>query len=248
MTGWSMSLGTGRTVAGELDALYLPRRNSGKRAVVMCHGFGGTALRFAGYAGTPYQTKLAHLLAAAGLVVVAADFRGDSMGNDLAADAVNAAWTLAKTNGAASDKVLLYGNSMGHGTACGFTRKYGKASVAAIVGVSPMVNLTAGYAGQYEASVPGAQAAIQTAWGVTYPEPLPAGADPILDPATHADIPRRLYSSTNDPTVPWADVNAFAGAVAGTTVIQAGSQVAHSDPVMADIDLNTIVDFLRDAA
>lgn len=235
MTGYAVSTSTGRLVPGEKDVLIVPRTGHvGRRAVVMCHGLGADALR---YSGNYLQAVLAHKLASAGLVVVAGDFAGDSCGNAAATAGVEAARVLAGTVGAKTDKVLLFGNSMGHFTCCGYQRDY-PGKTAAVVGLSPGTHLDAAREGNV---IAGTRAAIDAAWGVTYPAPLPAGADPSANTATHAGIPRRLYHAASDPTGPFSDVQAFATATGATAVSLSGS--AHGDANLSPAVINEIVAF-----
>lgn len=199
----------------------------------MCHGFGADAFRFS---SKYLQARLAQSLAAAGLVVIAGDFAGDSFGNANATAGLEAARVLAGTLGCANDKIMLFGNSMGHFTCCAYQRDY-PGKTAAVVGLSPGTNLNSARDGD----VLGSRSAIDAAWGVVYPAPLPAGADPSLNTGSHSGIPRRLYSATADPVGSYSDITSFATATGATVIPLSGTE--HGDANLALISTEEIVNF-----
>lgn len=105
------------TTTPEAAQVFIPtswRRDGRRRAVITCHAAGGNEGSSAGFA---YDGRaLAEELEA--LVIVPALAPGDSWGLASVDAKVTAAWTLAKTSyGAKTDKVVLFGGSMGGCTA-----------------------------------------------------------------------------------------------------------------------------------
>lgn len=110
------------------------KRNGSRRAIIACHAAGGTAASAGGYDG--------HLLAQmTGCLVMYPDLStGHSWGNAASVTKVGDHWTTAKNSfGAKTDKVILFGGSMGGCTAVVWAGQ-NPASVAAIGLVIPVLN------------------------------------------------------------------------------------------------------------
>lgn len=216
MTNYTAISSIGNIQAGETDYLWLPgeKRGANKYGVVLLHG-----------AGAPNNfmdaTRLGSLtlpawLAMAGIPVVAGQMGGDTFANDTAMTRINSAITYLSANaGVPSTKVILIGASMGGALALRYA-SLNPSKVAAIVGIIPLTNINT----IYQSNAGGLRAAIGTAWGVTYPTALPAGANlPVLASALNGVVPSRLYYSDADALIPYADVLAMAS-IAGSEAIE----------------------------
>lgn len=145
---------------------------------------------------------IAGQLSSAGFTLVAVDLGpADEWGNATSVSRFGEAVTLLGTLGCATDKVCAVANSMGFSDAVHYAIA-NPTKVARIVGITPGWDITDAYVN----NTAGLQADIGTAWGVTYPTPLPANADASANnnyaPIVTAGIPGSLYYSTADTVIP----------------------------------------------
>jgi pimeloyl-ACP methyl ester carboxylesterase len=239
MTAFTSSYGLGRVTASLNDLLFIPRGGAqGRRVVVLLHGYTATARVWIDDPGTPETAKLGRALARRGLLAVAAT-TGDTWGNTTGQTRALAPHTYAVNNlGAASDKAVIVGLSMGHLSAWA-VRRDNPSKVAAIAGITPACDLN----DIRDNNRSGSRASIDAAWGVTHPTALPAGADPSDNTATLTGVPYKAYYSTGDDVCLPATVTAFATAVGGSTAV-IGSGL-HNDALMAGIDVDDLAAFCR---
>jgi pimeloyl-ACP methyl ester carboxylesterase len=227
--------------AGETDQLWMPRNpRTGQYGVILCHGY-NTPDTYS-QATFPRSAKLVSELARHGIPSVAGLFGGDTWANDTAMSRITAAHSyLATATGASSTKVHLFGMSMGNALALRYAA-LNPTKVASVTGIIPLSSI----ANMYEANNPaGSRASIGTAWGVTYPTPLPAGADLLaLAPTLQANtIPYRAYYSSVDQYIAVADVQALADA-AGGTAAEIDSTYGHADAALTQFNVIDHINFL----
>lgn len=205
----------GLSTAGEAETLFTPGepRPAGKYGCILLHGSGATNYMFS-EAARWASSELAAELALAGIPCLSIQMGGNTYANDVAMDAIDDAITyLAAATGVPSTKVCLLGISMGGGTAVRYA-EVNPAKVAAVVGLIPFANPQ--YV--YENNIGGLQGAIGAAWGVTYPTPLPAGADLIGNASAidAANIPVKFWYDDVDTLIRPIDVTNLAAACGGT--------------------------------
>lgn len=231
----------GNVSVGENDHLWVPRTpRTGQYGVILCHGY-NTPYSY-NQATFPHTAKIIGELARHGIPCVAGFFGGDTWGNDTAMSRLTAAHTyLASASGASATKVHMLGMSMGHALALRYAA-LNPTKVASVTGIIPLVDINAMYAADYPA---GSQASIGAAWGVTYPTPLPAGADLLAQAPTLQSnaIPYRAYYSSVDPYIQVADVQALAAA-AGGTATEIDSTYGHTDAAMTQFNTIDYINFL----
>lgn len=194
----------GSVRAAEYDTVFKPnpQRPTGKYGVVLLHGSGAPrefiAPELLG------SSKIAPLIAQAGIPCISAEMSGQSWANDAAmTDIDNAIAFLAAQTGCPSTKVHLLGISMGGALMIRYAELH-PAKVASMTGIIPLCNIQSIYAGQ---SAP-VKAEMETAWG-TPGGPLPAGANIHSNGASLTDIPAHFYYSTSDSVIAPADTAAF---------------------------------------
>lgn len=235
----------GRIVAGEMDVVLTPRSGAGgRRPVFLFHGQLRTAQDWLDTAAWPGSTALATTLCALGLVVIAAYWSGPTWANASFRAEVETARTYAASLGAASDKFLCVGASMGS-FECLSLAQHTPGEVAAAVLTIPAVNL------DYfrDTNAANAQSYINTAYGLpagstSATTPLPADANPFVDAnAALITAPMRLYGSSGDATAPWSDSVAMAGKI-GATAADVSPTGGHSDTTIAAVPLGEVARFM----
>lgn len=207
------SYGVGRYVASEADVILRGRfakPTTSKRGIVWCHERGALAnfLQVEPLLG-------AELLTRAGLPIIAADLGGTATwGNDTEQARTQQAWDyLVTAAGCASDKVLLYGMSMGAPGALNWARA-NPTKVAAVALVLPITDLI----GFHDANLGGYATEIETAYGgLAAWNAAKAAHDPLTHAAEYAGIPIKLWYSTDDSLALPANVTAFAAASGAST-------------------------------
>jgi hypothetical protein len=244
MIGVSTSAGVGNVVAGEMDITFMPRGGChGKRPVFLFHGQLRTAQDWNDTVGWPGSTKLARNLASCGLVVIAAYWTGPAWDNPAFRAAVETARNYAHGLGAANDKFIALGASMGSQEALGLAQHVPN-EVACGVCTIPAVNL------DYfrDSNAANAQAYINTAYGLAAGStsatvPLPADANPFTDAnAAKITAPFKFYGSSADATAPWADAVAMAGKIGATA--SDVSNAGHTDATIAAAPIPEICQFV----
>ena len=153
------------------------------------------------------------------------------------------------------DRVAIVGLSHGHllGTAWAAANP---AKVGALAGLIPAANLQA--LRVYHDSIGdifGVRAAIDTAWGVTYPAPLPGAGDPPQN-ATHAEtadkaavlasqgIAWRAWAGTIDGFVPIQSVRDFAAAYGDPSALTEVEGGNHDDSTLEHVDVDELSQFI----
>lgn len=230
MGGFGASLSAGRVQSGEYDQIILPRvQRPNRYPVVLCHGAQGSTLNATQPAALPGQFTLAEALWATGVSGINADWGGASTwGNDTTVTRVEAGRVLMGSYGCDNSKVVLVGISMGFLTAMSYARAH-PTRVAGLVGVVPVTNPVDIYSNNRN----GFRTEIGTAWGVTYPTPLPTRANPsdAANLAITAGLPCRLYYSTADTICLPSLLDSFASALPATKVV-IDTSAGHTDGVI----------------
>jgi predicted alpha/beta hydrolase family esterase len=186
---------------------------TGRRAVFMAHGYGGTAL-------PTYQTSFFYEpanLAAGGFPVLTPDAGGASTwGNDTAMTALDGAFGyITSQPGVATDKIFLYGGSMGCLTVCNWAMR-NPTKVKGIILELPAVSLQDLHDNRQLVSPGDIGALIETAYGgnAAYLTALPS-RDPntTANRTTLSAFPFQIWYSTNDPIAVASIATAFGAAV-----------------------------------
>lgn len=232
--------GIGTFTTGEKWRALIPSRppSTPRRAVIYCHQNGGTANSLT--AGASYFEFVPNTLRAH---VVAGDLAGTATwGNDASVAALDdmvdlllASSSNAVANNAAgacrsaSDKVILYGGSMGALTALNHLQA-NASKVAAVFAVIPTIALDAAHDADPERFTDAA-ATIEAAYGGSAGyEAAIASHDPSQNTAAIAatGVPIHLWYSTNDTLVLPAEAEAFAAAVGATCELHSMGAVGHT--------------------
>lgn len=225
MNGYKLSYSRDRIRAGETDQLLTPFtiRGADKYGVMALHG--ATAPdNFC--IGTRWQSsKIVSHIAHAGIPVVAGKMSGDAFANpNNQTDMTNALPLLAQA-GCSTSKVHLLGISMGGLSAIQWAGN-NISKVASIQGIIPATSIDR----IYQTNAGGLRASVGTAWGVTYPTPLPAGADLSAEMAAilSAGIPVRLHYTSSDTFIDTTGLLSDA-ALMGATTVDLGGTDDHSE-------------------
>lgn len=232
MKSYAVSTKTGSIRSGETDSLFTPGRLApGAHGVVLLHGSSAPS-NFTDL--THWATNmLAGLVAGSGLPCIAGEMSGQSFANDaVMADIDTAVTYMANLTDVSSSRFHLIGASMGAYVGLRYATEHPE-RVASYTGMIPLCDLV--YA--YENNTLGLRAQIGTAWGVTYPTPLPARADVTSTAsALNGVVPARFYYATDDTVIPTATVTAMA-ATTGGTAVNLGNAGGHNEPsIKAIID------------
>lgn len=235
MTGYAV---TTINLAGDAVSVFKPRTYRGGYGVILAHG-AGAPFEFTDLAAQPASVKLAAAIASAGIPCIAGPFGSDAWGNDTAQAKMEAARLELPNHvpGLVTSKILLLGVSMGAGAVARYSIN-NPSLVAGVVGIIPAFD----YAYEW-ANVPAVRASMGAAWGVTYPTPLPVGADNLTNCAAAVGIPLLAGYSTADTTVPAAGVIAYTDAVGGTKLV-ISTTLDHSDALVALMPAATVIQFL----
>lgn len=245
MTGVDVSTKVGRIVAGETDIFFRPRGGcGGKRPVFLHHGQMRFASDWTDSLAWPGSSRLAWALARAGLLVIAAYWSGPTWGNATFRAEVETARGIAAGLGAAADKFIPVGASMGSFEALSLGQHV-PAEVACGVCTIPAVNL------DYfrDNNVANARANINTAYNLVAGStsstvPLPADANSFNNAnAAQITSPFKLYGSSADATAPWADAVAMAGKMPDAVAIDVSDQ-GHTDATIKAAPVQEIIDFV----
>lgn len=228
------SYGVGLYRASEAHTLFRPRIYPLERAgIIHCHGWAASdpvPLAVTAAYLTTYRDEPS-ALARRGFVSIAADLGGgETFGNATGDAGMDDALTYLRANGASDDPVGLLGGSMGGQTACVWARQH-LASVECIALLVPGLDVEDIRVNDRL----GAQAAIEAAHtdNATWQAARPT-RNPIEFADELADIPIRIWYSTDDDVCLPEFVTAFAAAHGNTTLTSLGA-VGHNG-LVADGD------------
>lgn len=232
MNPYSLTVQVGRIAPAEVDYIWRPQRvDPDKLPVVLFHGSG--ASNYNAYVhGANYASCVVGPMAAFGGRIVIGGWLGNqAFGNDTFISRVNAALAVI-----GATRAHMFGVSMGGGSAVRYAA-LNPDKTASIMCIVPMADMSA----IYNSNRLGLRSDIGTAWGVTYPTPLPSQADltgvqaPLV--AAHGTPRRVLYSTADTSTLP-AEVEAMAAAM-GITPQVIDTTSGHTEATLAKAkDLN----------
>lgn len=236
----SRSVGGYRTseiAVARFDRLY--HYGGTRRGVVFCHGAAGT-----GDGGEATVQRLVD----AGYPVMCADlsaaaYAGSNWGNADHIDAIGDAWAyLVSAYGAKTDKVLLFGLSMGVAGALAYARAF-PSTVLAVAGGVPVLDVD----DIYQNNKGSHRATIGTAYGVTHPTSLgdlSTNSPVAFSSSALAGQTVRLWAASNDPVASTtAACTTWGGKGATLTVTDLGA-VGHD---AAAVPLADVVQFFDTA-
>lgn len=225
----------GRFTAAKQDLYLAPTRGQDKPLVILCHGAGGVSANWNGHSGFNAMLKIGHAIARAGWCCVAPSIE-NLWGNTTSDTRIGSAKTWGQANlPCAAGDIALFGASMGADSALSWAYD-NIADVLCVGGVIPALDLQA----IRVANTLSLRAPIDTAWGVSYPTALPAGANPASNTSTLDDVPQ-WFSYANDDAVS-ANIATYATAT-GATIDDIGA-LGHTEAAMLATDLDAMIDFL----
>lgn len=248
MTYYEMRTRTGGIVTAQEDAVWFPSGNraTGKPGVILLHGATAPS-QFNSHNARWESVALGAALARAGFGVIAGAMGGDTFANDAVMGYVtNAHAYLAAQTGASSTRVHLVGVSMGGAVGLRWAIQ-NPTKVASYTGIIPLVDID----NLYQSNAGGLRASIGTAWGVTHPTALPAGANlPAQAGALSGVVPTQLFYAADDTQIPASTVIAM-GTTLGAEAINVGN-LGHTEAAIGAVgDLSTpkwqgLIDFLEE--
>lgn len=245
---YSMTYTVGNIAANEQEMVWLPGHiNTAKYGVVLCHG-ANAHYQFADVSRWG-SVPLASRLAEAGIPCVAGAFGNNAFANDTAMSRIDAAITYLNAKaGVPTSKVHLIGFSMGGGTAFRYAQ-LNPTKAASVTGIMPMCDIDY----LYQGNLGGLRADIGTAWGVTYPDPLPAGANLYTNAANMASVPSMLLYSDADAFITVSSVTAMASAASIDHLIEHDpDNLGHTEAGFAALgshgqgEWKTVIDHIKD--
>lgn len=232
----SVSISFNRVTSGQVDASALPRVRPFRDArVIYLHTAGTTGAEVAGSTSTATMRRVVAALADRGFPF-AAPTSGVLWGNATSQGRTTTAkdW-LSSAYSLDTGPVALVGCSMGALSAFVYAAA-NPSDVACIVAILPIVDLEK----VRTDNIFGHRAAIDAAWGVTYPAALPQQADPKQNTAALSAIPMQLWYASDDPiSFGVADFIAATGAE-GHDV----GALGHDDDAIAAVDVAAVAAFL----
>ena len=227
------SLSSGRFTSGVVDGFIAPRIRRDKPLVVACHGAGITVTA-AGWLEVS-ELYIVEALAAAGYPVVIPTLT-DLWGNATATNRVADAITWGRANlGGNNDPVVGLGGSAGM---ISVLHAHDITPMACAVGIIPALDME----NLRDTDAVGVRSEIDTAWGVTYPAALPAGANPAENTSNYTDLPMQLHYSTTDAVTLPISTTDFATAT-GAELVDLGTN-GHTEASVAAVDHDAVVDFV----
>lgn len=217
------------------DVTVFPRVWRTGRAVIYCHSASMTGGEALGIGQLPAVRGVIFdvLEASVGGGVVApslAQLWGTATALGRVDDALD--W-IRSTGRATDDPPILIASSMGTTTALTWAASRG---AAAVIGMIPALDLQA----IRELPETTLQTSIDTAYGVTYPESLPPGANPADG---NPGCPVQLWYATDDAVS--ANVDGYASSV-GADLNSVGA-LGHTSTAIAAVDTGAVVEFINSA-
>lgn len=238
------TMGTGVYAPAEIHYLIRPGRGWNRRIILWHHGAGGETLAIVtGNAARLNSIALVRRLVSAGYSLMSCDFGGaNTFGNDTAMSRITDAVTYAGTLGYDTDKVGLWGESMGHMNVYNWAHR-NPTKVAAIIGMIPLCDAQA----VYDGDIGGLASDMDAAYGGNW-----AGNASTRDPKQILGIVSglnwRIYYASDDPLVPAADAVALAAALGKSSQAFNMGPGGHDDDPVATVDPASFVGFFEAGA
>jgi pimeloyl-ACP methyl ester carboxylesterase len=187
------SMAPDRFTTGAEDAVIVPRYRVARPPVVYLHGLYGTAAQPFLLEAPGVLNTLRALVNQGHTVVIpwVEAFWDNADGEARVDDAL----TYARSElGCTNDPAIFVGTSHGGGSALHYAAEHPD-RVACIVGIVPAIDWehlrTIDYIGI-------SRYALDTSWGVTFPDPLPPGVNPAERPAAVVNTPMQLWVASDD--------------------------------------------------
>lgn len=233
--------GTGRIVASQADAVMQPRWRRGERiGVVYAHGGNGVPSYIGLGQGSRHFVQMARDFGypSAGTYLTALPW-----GNATAQGRVRSTRTYLQSSlGARSGGVIIFAVSQGTAAAMTVAADHPD-EVLGVVSFLPAFDLD----NLRELDPFNSRAGIDAAWGVTYPTPLPADANPALRKDDLADMPILMFYATNDGFIPTSVVTDWVADMPNAQAHSVGA-LDHTDAAIAAADSDVIASFIRQVA
>lgn len=240
---------SGVYTAGDTHIEWLPKtwRGGGTvRGIIASHGATGSDLDPLSFTTFPHWAPILQRLCGMGYPIISVNAGGSLFGNDTVISTyMPAALTRLAAMGAKTDKVALFGCSMGNLTGMNWARA-NPTKVACIAGVAPASDLNDIVTNNRD----GQAANVNAAYGGAYSDAtMGATHNPARYGATLAGIPTRLYYSDADPAIPPATVTALATLIgASATATDLGNLGSvHGDLTfagMTSVQIDSLVTFI----
>lgn len=234
--------GSGIYAASEIHYLISPYRNSNNRLLIWHHGADGETMAIEpGNSARTNAINVVHRLVDAGYSVLSCDFGGaNTWGNDTAMSRITDAVTFAGTRGLRTDKIALWGESMGHMNVYNWAHRNGS-KVAAVMGTIGVCDAQDAYDNAGQAVV--MDAAYAGNW---------AGNAATRDPKQITNVVSglhwRIYYASDDSVVPAAAAVSLASALGKSNQAVNMGTGDHSDTPLGAIDPGRIVAFINAGA
>lgn len=223
-----------RFTSGLLDGTFLPRIWEEHTPIIYCHSASMNSSEALGYGQVPSAERLTRHLADNGWPV-AAPTLDILWGNATSRSRISDALTWLRAQQGSTNPAVLIGTSMGAAAALSWAY-YNPSDVAAVIGLIPAIDLEA----IRVANTGSLRPSIDTAYAVSYPVALPAGANPASNTGTMNAVPQQFWYSTDDAVS--ANIVSYANAV-GADLHSFGA-MGHTNAAVATVDLDAILDFL----
>lgn len=233
------SVGFARAIAALEDAFLVPRLHPYGRPVMYLHGSSADAGEIVGSTATGSIRLINTAIADAGFAMAAVTAT-QLWGNATSLTRLTSGrdW-LVDTLLAQDAPVALVGVS--HGTAWAFAYAAVNPSlVSAIVGILPIADVE----NVRDDDLGGHRSDIDTAWGITYPTPLPQAGNPLLNTATLAGVPMQLWYASDDAYS--TGISDFATAT--NAELHDVGALGHTDAAVDAVDIPDVIAFIEENA
>lgn len=233
-----------KIVSGERELIFLPRINggAGRPLMLLAHGAGGTAGSWADGSAQIGASRIATKLSTR-YACIAPDWGGlQTFASDVVLTRFDQYIAWAETNlpDVITDKVFIFGGSMGNGTAlrCALDRPDQVRAVGAAIPLCDLVTMRDDNRG-------GSKAVIDTAWGLDSEDPMPSRGD-LMTRAEAGELeglPWKAWSSDFDTLTIWSEVLDMVAAIGTTASAVDTSDFDHSDASIISVNPDDVLDF-----
>lgn len=234
---YAASLSTGRITTSVADAIVTPRwYRTPRHGAVYSHGGNGVPSYIGLGSGSKHFIQLARDYG----IVTAGNLHGSlPWGNATAQSRARASKTyLHSTHNVPTGPVIAIGVSMGTANSLRWAADH-PSEVMAVISFLPAFDLDDIRDNDRMSS----QDTIDTAWGVTYPDPLPAGANPALRQDELIDLPILMFYATNDQFIPTSIVTDWVADMPNASAHSVGA-LDHTDAAIAAADSSILASFV----
>lgn len=233
----STSLGFDRSTAGQRDAVLSPRVRQTRPPILYMHGAGGNASEAVGD-GVPSVRTLLYEVASAGYTISVPTTTllwGNTTCINRMTDSI--AWNRTSL-GSSNDPVVLIGASHGAVSSLSWISE-NPGTVACAILIIPAVDME----DIRTTNALGMRTSIDAAWGVSYPAPLPPGANPAQNTNDYLSTPIQIWYADDDTICTTALTTAF-GATISAEMHSVGN-LGHTDAAIAAVDSAQVLSFIN---